>query len=59
MLNLNAAVDTGVFTQEAQANEKVLRKKMRVKKKRLKNVLSRGTLLPWLNVKRRKASRKF
>ncbi len=46
-------MDTGAFTQEAQANEKVLRKKMRVKKKRL-NVLSRGTLLPWLNVKRRK-----
>jgi hypothetical protein len=27
VLNLNAAVDTGAFTQEAQANEKVLRKR--------------------------------
>jgi hypothetical protein len=46
-------LDTGAFTQEVQVNEKVLRKKMRVKKKRL-NVLSRGTLLPCLNVKHRK-----
>jgi hypothetical protein len=53
VLNLNTSVDTGTSTQESQANEKVLRKKMRVKKKSL-NVISRGTLLPWLNVKRRK-----